>query len=89
MGNRNPGVPDEEGGRVGQGVVGEHRDHASLRIFKRDAPVLGVGLDVCDVLGRILALGGGNGSIEGLKALALGAGQELLRCVVEGLLVQE
>src|SRR5699024_11715765 len=37
IGHRDPGMPNEKGGRVGQGVVGEHRDHTGLRVRERDA----------------------------------------------------
>src|SRR5699024_11596374 len=77
-GSRNPGVPDEEGGRIGQGVVGKHGDHASLRVFKRDAAVLGIDLHVHDVPRRVLLLGCGNVIVEGIETLAFGTAQDLL-----------
>ena len=76
-GSRNPGVPDEEGGRIGQGVVGKHGDHTSLRVFKRDAAVLGIDLHVHDVPRRVLLLGCGNVIVEGIETLAFGTAQDL------------
>ena len=89
VGHRDPSVTDEEGGPVCQGVVGEHRDHAGLRIFERDATVLGIGPDIRDVLARVLALGGRDRTVESVEALVFGAGQDLLRHVFEGLLIDE